>query len=241
MWPAAQMQRLISLGLLDPGQESRDEIGELDPACRRVEDVGGDLEAAPDLRPEPLRGVDAADGGEVLRGVLAGRLRDRRRLRGAGVVLPEPRLRRQVTLPLRVEGQGLVPGVDRDRCRSGGVDADPDDARRLEAGLARRLRERAFHGGAQALDVVGGALAGEVRILRIEQDALLARGVVGDVRPHGATVLAIDDDRTNGVRPVVETDGVAGLHVFRDPLPTGSRPRSSGAPSAARGGGSPRR
>ncbi len=40
LWPAAQMLRRIGARIGDAGQQRRDEVGQLDPARRRVEDVG---------------------------------------------------------------------------------------------------------------------------------------------------------------------------------------------------------
>ena len=98
--PGVGVQRLVAGGadaaldlarVVDAGEDGRDEVGQLDPARGGVEDVGRDLQAVPDLRPEPLGGVDAADRREVLRRVLGARSRVMAAASvGAGVVLPEP-------------------------------------------------------------------------------------------------------------------------------------------------------
>ncbi len=95
-------------GILDAGQDRGDVVRQLHPARGGLEDVGGHLQAAPDLGPEPLRRVDAADGREVFGGVVPGHRGDGRRLLGRGVVLPEPGMGGEVVPPGGVEGQGPV-------------------------------------------------------------------------------------------------------------------------------------
>ena len=189
--PGARVHRLVARGAhapLDPArvaharEQRRDEVGELDPAPGGLEHVGRDLQAAPDLRPEPLGRVDAADRSQVLRRVLARGARDGRRLVGPGVVLPQPGVGREVRLPAWVEGERSILPVHRDRRRARGVDSDPDDGVPREALICLGRRERSTERALQAEHVVGRVLAREVRVLRVEEHAALARRVVEDRR-----------------------------------------------------------
>lgn len=53
-------------------------------------------------------------------------------------------------------------------------DPDPDDVRRVEVGLFRRLRERPREAFLQADEIVGRILPREKPVLRIKQNALSA-------------------------------------------------------------------
>ena len=80
---------------------------------------------------------------------------------------------------LRIERQRPRLRVDRQRRRAGGVDADADHAVAREPGRRRRPpAARRATDDAQALDVVGGILPRQVRLLRIEQHALVAARIV---------------------------------------------------------------
>ena len=82
---------------------------------------------------------------------------------------------------------------------------------RANAGIPLGFCQRAANGDAQPLDVVRGILPRQVRLLRIEQDALLAARIVEDARADDAPVGGIDDDGANRVGPVVDADGERSL------------------------------
>ncbi len=194
-------------GIVHAREQRRNVVGELDPARRRVEHIRRHLQAAPDLRPPPFRGVDAADRREVLGRVTFGELGDLGRFRRRRVILPEPRLRRQVVPPARIECQRPGVAIDRKRRRSGRVDADADDPSARESGRAFSRRQRALHRGAQAVDVVGWVLPRKVGIGGLEQHATIAARIVEHLRAERASILAVDDDGADRVGAEVDADG----------------------------------
>ena len=103
LWPAAQMQRTMSPGIVDAGEHRGHEVGELDPAGRRIEHLRRHLQALPDLRPPPLGRIRAADRLEILRRMLARHRRDR-------APLPRRRCGPSITTPAR---RGGFPIADR--------------------------------------------------------------------------------------------------------------------------------
>ena len=217
LWPAAQTPRRIFRGSETPARTRGDVVGQLDPARGGVEDVGRHLQAAPDLRPEPLGGVDAADGREVLGRVPRRRLGDRRGLVGAGVVLPQPGVRGEVRR--RSAGRGRAAG----RCASTGIGVEPVVSTPMPM-TSRRENPGSFCSaaasappdrGREAVDVVGRVLPGEVRVLRVEQDAVVAGRVVEDGGADLPPVVAAHDEGPDRVRPVVDADGV--LHAAVPP------------------------
>ena len=136
---------------------------------------------------------------------------DLRGLGVSGVVLPEPGLGVRVLLELLVEGQGLAGAVDGERGRAGRVDADADDRGGIESlDLLLRLGQGRGHGRLDAEDPVGRVLAGQVRVLRIEEDAGLAARVVEDGRSDLVPVADIDDEGPDGVGAEIEAESVLG-------------------------------
>ena len=148
------------------GEHGRNPVGELNPGVGGVERLRRDIQAMPDLRPEPFGGVDAAAFGDVLRTKPGAEFSDPGRLAPARVILPQPALRVEVALPLRVRCERLVARVDRDRARSGRIHADADDLRRVEIRFASRLGERALDALLEAEQIVGRMLTREQAILR---------------------------------------------------------------------------
>ena len=112
-----------------------------------------------------------------------------------------------------VERERAVPRVHWDRGRAGRVDADPDHRRAREAGIGLGRRERSVHRLVQAQLVVRWILAREMRVARVEQDALLARGVVEDRGAQLAAVRGVHDERAHGARAVVDPDRERPLHA----------------------------
>ena len=101
--PQASEHRLVArradaaddvFGIVDAGQDRGNEVGQLDPARRRIEHVGRHLQAPPDLRPPPLRRIGAADRREVFGACRA--VSGDAAASARGVVLPEPRVRGEV-------------------------------------------------------------------------------------------------------------------------------------------------
>ena len=64
---------------------------------------------------------------------------------------------------------------------------------------ANRLADR-LH---EALDIVGRILPGEMRVFRIEQNAVFAVGIVEHATRHFGPVVQIDDQRPDAVCAIV--------------------------------------
>ena len=196
-------------GSSTPASTRRDEVGELDPAVRprrtrRARRSGSARSSTTTIRTSrcrrSARGIRARAraASAVIRAASS----------AAGVVLPQPGVRREVVAPLRVERQRTRLRVDRKRRRAGGVDADADDA------LARRSPARRAasasaprHGSAEPVDVVGRVLPRQVRVLRVQQHT---RGRRSDSRRRSCrarAVGAVDDDGADGVGAEVDADG----------------------------------
>ena len=156
------------------------------------------------------------------------------RLRRARVVLPQPRVRREVLAPACVHRERPCRGVDRQRRRSRRVDADADHPVARELSVARCPGERADDGGAQPLDVVSGVLARQVRVPRVQQHAVVPARIVEDGLSHLAAVLARNDDGADGVGAEIDADDEGGTHA-------GRYPRAPATPRRARRARSPRR
>jgi hypothetical protein len=101
-------------------------------------------------------------------------------------------------------GERDVVGVDRDRARAGGVDTDADDALGVEALGLLRGGERALHAFLKTEEVVGRVLPGEVVVLRVEQDALLAGGIINDAGAKLHAVRAADDKGAHRVGAIID-------------------------------------
>ncbi len=181
-----------------------DEIRQLDPRGRSVEHVRRGLEAVPDLRPPPLRRIGATDGREQLGRVPSRHVGDRGGLRGGRVILPQPRVRREIVLPLRVHRERSRVRVHGQRRRSCRIDANRNHAIPRELGVRVSLPQRTANGHAQPVDVVGGILARQMRVLRVEQHAVIAARIIEDTRADRASVRRVDDDGTNRVRAEVD-------------------------------------
>ena len=197
-----------AVGLGDADEHGRNEVRQLDPARGGVEHVGRHLQAVPDLRPEPLGRVRAADRREVARArapravaVIAAASSAR------GVVLPEPGVRRQVVAQRRVERQRPGRGIDRERRRSRRVHADADHARRAESPAlsrpprARRAPLRADRPGSRP----GSGGRGADRAAS-SSTPWSPRRVVEHVRADRRAIGDVHDDGADGVGAEVEAD-----------------------------------
>ena len=85
----------------DAGEHGRDPVGEFDPGEGGPECRWSDVQAMPELGPEPFRGIDPAALRNVLRPKLGAELGDPGRLAPTGVILPQPALGVEIVLPLR--------------------------------------------------------------------------------------------------------------------------------------------
>jgi len=213
--PGLGVHRLVTGGadtaddlsrIVDAGEDGGNVVGELDPARRGVEDVGRDLEAAPDLRPPPLRRINAADRRQVLRRVhLCGR-RNRGRLRRRGVVLPQPRLRGEDAFEARIDRERPRLRIDRERRRARGVDANSDHLVARKPGRASGIGERGGDHLAEGANVVGRVLTRQVRIRRMRQDAVFTAVILADAGADGQSISARHHDCPAGVRSEINAD-----------------------------------
>src|SRR5579863_2689412 len=153
----------------------------------------------PELGPEPFRGVDPAAFGDVLRTKFGRELGDLRRLAPARVILPQPALRVEVVLPLWLRRESLIARVDRDRARSGRIDADPDNLRGVEIRLALRFSERAPDALLEAEEIIAGMLTRQQAVLRVEQNPLRARRIIDHPAAVFRSVRTADDERAHRV------------------------------------------
>jgi hypothetical protein len=183
--------------IVDAGEDRRNPIGQLDPGVGGRENFGRDIAAVPNFGPKPFRRVGVAALGDELRPMLGGQRGDLGGLTMRGVVLPQPTLRVEILLPLRIEGERAVLCVDRDGARSRRVDAEADDLGRIEAAHFLGGGQRALHAFFQPEEVVAGILAGEVMVLWIKQDALLARRIVDDAGAEFCAVCTTHDERAD--------------------------------------------
>ena len=126
----------------------------------------------------------------------------------ARVILPQPGLRRELLLELRLQSERRAVLIDRQRGGAGGIDADADDVFRLEAALALRGRNRTADRREKAVDVIGRTLSREIRVFLIEQHARIAAGIIVDVRCQLITVFQVDYQCPHAIGAVVDSDGV---------------------------------
>jgi hypothetical protein len=112
----------------------------------------------------------------------------------------------EIGLPFRIDGERTVGLVDRERRRTCRVDADSDDAIARERRIRVRFPQRAADRDAQAFDVVRWILPREMRLLRVEQHALVATGVLEDSARERSTIRCVHHDRTHRIRAVIHSD-----------------------------------
>ena len=231
MWPAAQMQRTIFVGVVDAGEHGRDEVGELDPARRGVEDVGRDLQAVPDLRPPPLRRIGAADRREQLRRVRLRGLGDRdrfgRRRCGPSTATRAPRGcpasadRSPAAAPARPPAAASSRSCRR-RCRSRGR------ARTRRSRVRRRQRAADRRRAAPRRSRPDSAARGAAASDRAARPARRSDSRTRACRPTRPSAR-IDDDGADRVRAVVDADGETCVHLSARQLRTVRRAHASSA------------
>ena len=189
------------------GDEGRDEIGQLDPTVGGSEDGRIFSLAMPYFRPVPLAGVRAAADRQVAIRIVRCLGRDFGRLGVARVILPQPGLRGELLLELRLQCERGAVLIDRQRRGTRRIDADADDVFRLEAPFALRGRNRTADRREKAVDVIGRALPREIRIFLIEQHARIATGIIVDVRGKLIAVFQVDHQSPDAIGAVVDSDG----------------------------------
>jgi hypothetical protein len=122
--PIVRIERLVAGGANAPFDQSRigdagehrgDPVGELNPGEGGGECLRRDIQAMPELGPEPLRGVDPAAFRNVLRPKLGAELGNLGRLSPTGVILPQPALGVEVVPPPGARGQRPIPVINRNR------------------------------------------------------------------------------------------------------------------------------
>ena len=203
------------VGMQRVRQRGGNEVGQFNPAMCGIENFRRGAKAFQDFAEEPFARIGAAALDEVLRAHL---LRERGDLGGfgdAGVILPQPRHRSRVVGELLLEHERLASRVHRERRAAGGVHADADDLAGVETfdGFLRR-GERLLDGCFRAFQIVGGMLPRKVWIAR-EDDASGAVRITPDSGGDFRAVGDVDNEGANGVRAVVQADGVFWRHGFQ--------------------------
>ena len=206
--PLVRVERLVAGGadpsfdqprIDDAGENGRRPVGQLDPGIGGVECLRRDVQAMPDLGPEPLGRIDAAALGDVSRTKLRAEFGDPGGLGPARMILPEPALGRKIGLPSLVERQGPVCRVDRNGTRSGRIEPNSDHFGGTEITLARGLGERRPDACLKPEEIVAGMLPGEKAVFRVEQDALSPRRIVDDAAAVFRAVGCAHDERAHRV------------------------------------------
>ncbi len=190
------------------GQFGGNEVREFNPRMRGVENFRRGAEAMQDFAEKPFAGIRPAALGEKLRADFFCERGDFGGFGDAGVVFPEPRHRGGVVRKFFLERERLPVRVHRQRRAAGRVHADADDLFWFEAArVFLRVGQRLFDGDFRALDVIGGMLAGEVRVAR-QNHARRAVFVVPNRRADFASVRRVHDERADGVCAVVQSNRV---------------------------------
>ena len=146
------------------------------------------------LAEKPFRRIHPAALGQILRMFFASKFGNLRRLGIRRMVFPQPRHRVGILFKFLEHRQRRAIPIDRQRRRAGGIDADADNRFRLEF-LIRLLcgGHRFFDGYFDALDIIGGILAGDIMITLIEDNTVIARLILIDRRADLFAVCHIDD------------------------------------------------
>ncbi len=105
------------------------------------------------------------------------------------------------------QGERNVMLINRNRTRPRRIDPDANDAIRGERGNFASLLKRAEYGSFQPEDIIAGMLPGDVMIVRIEQNTILAAGVSKDAGSEFTAAGDIDDDGAHRVRTVINSEG----------------------------------
>jgi len=181
---------------------------------RRVENIWTGTQAMENFAPEPFARINSATFGQKLRADFPGELGDFDSLGHAGMILPQPRHRRRIFCEPLVKRQRLAVGIHGQWRAAGRIHTDANDligAESFHGFFCRhqRLSNRDF----RAANVIRRMLPREVRVAR-QNHALRAVRVSQDGRGDFRAVGDVDDEGANGIRAVVETDGVTGCHRF---------------------------
>ena len=192
LWPAAQTQRSIfaRVGRRRRGPPGRSRRAR--PSCAAASKTSGATFRQCQIFDQNHSDEYVPPIGARYCGACSARgLGDRRGLLGRRCGPSRARRARRGCLPPRVERERPALRVDRDGRRAGRVDADADDLRRGEkpgSRLGRGQRARRPRRSRPG-EVVGGVLPREVRVLRVEQDALVA--ATGSRRRAVPTLAAV--------------------------------------------------
>lgn len=127
------------------------------------------------------------------------------------MVLPEPTLGRQVLAILWTEGEGHILRINGNRTGASIIDPDSNHFLRREIRITGGLSERFLNSLLDPSDVVGRVLAGQVMILRVEENSLMPRRIIIN---RGAELRAIchpDDEGSHRVGAVINAYAVCHL------------------------------
>jgi hypothetical protein len=161
----------------------------------------------PDLRPEPLGGISAADFRQILGTHPCSGFSDRRRFRDARVILPQPALRVEVGGKFSFCGNRHIARINRNRARSRAVHADANDLIVGKLGFSQTRRLQGSDAGLlQHKQIVRRALPREMVVSRIQKNALMARRVVHHRGADLPTVRAIHHHGSRRVGPVIQSN-----------------------------------
>ena len=175
-------------------EDRRNVIAALHPAVGRREYFGIGPEAVEYFAEKPFRRIGAPALCQIFRMLFGGECCDSGRFPGAGVVLPQPGEGVGIIPEAIVETEGYSPAVYGKRRGAGCVDADADDL----VGIEITIRFFGFiHCGAyrnlHPFQVVLGVLAGEVRISRVQNNAVFSCLVFVNRSCHLFSVGHIND------------------------------------------------
>ena len=126
-----------------------------------------------------------------------------------GVILPEPRVRREIPGPFRIQREWFGVRIDGQRRGPRSIDADTDHTVSREPVGFPCSRQCPSHRRTQPPDVVGRILPRQVWVLRMQENPIVAAGVIENARANNPTVGGVDDYGANRVRTVVDPYRVA--------------------------------
>jgi uncharacterized protein YijF (DUF1287 family) len=188
--------------------EARDKVSELHPGIGSGEHGRAGSLAVKEFGPEPLGAVSPAAFRQIGGAQFAGLLGDLGGLGMGRMILPKPRMSGQILGVLRLHGERHPVAVDGDGSRAGGVHANSDDLLRRELDRFLSRLDGPPNGAVEPFDVVCWVLPGEVRVLGIQQNAVVAAGIVvhrgADLRAIGG----VDHQGPHAIGSVIDADGI---------------------------------
>src|SRR5438270_309683 len=171
--------------------------------------LGTGTQTVEDLAEEPFARVSAAAFRQVLWPEFARRLGNLACLGYTGVILPQPCHGGWILCKPLVERQRPPVLIHGQRSAPGGVYSNSYDLARLEAfdGFAG-LRQGPFDRGFGPGDIISRMLSRQVWVTR-KKHALSSVGIIPNRRCDLSTIGNINDDCSDGVCPVVQTNSVS--------------------------------